>query len=78
MLTRLIQEDPTYFILLLTTDLDNHWSETTINHFKATLQITVCLVVIMVQCHTVPAVKAIFTYDSVKRICESEDLLARE
>lgn len=80
-----------YFILLLTKDLEEHWSKTTINHFKATLQITVCSVAVMVRCHTVPAAKGIVTdrmsaslasrvgcYGSIKRLCASEDLLVRE
>jgi len=60
MLTRRIQEDPTYFILLLTTYLGSTWSKPKINRFKATLQITVCLVVCMVRGHTAPEAKAIF------------------
>lgn len=55
-----------YFILLLTKDLEEHWSKTTINHFKATLQITVCSVAVMVRCHTVPAAKGIVT-DNVSK-----------
>lgn len=91
MLSKLIQENSVYFILLLTKDLEEHCSKTTINHFKAILQITVCSVVVMVQCHTVPAAKGIVTermsatlasrvggYGSVKRLHESEDLLVRE
>lgn len=61
MLSKLIQENSVYFILLLTKDLEEHFSKTTINHFKAILQITVCSVVVMVQCHTVPAAKGIVT-----------------
>lgn len=41
-----------YFILLLTKDLEEHFSKTTINHFKAILQITVCSVVVMVQVYS--------------------------
>lgn len=49
MLTSLTQEDSIYYILVLTMNLDNYWSEATSNHFEAALSIPVCLVLV-VQC----------------------------